>query len=159
MLIFTLAISCLTTSNLPRFMEKEMATHFSVFAWRIPWTEEPDGLQSMGSQRVGHDWATNTQCVTHSPLFCWVFIFVLLFHKYVFLTSLLLGSAWPESHNSCLSGPPERSCPGSLEALEAGDSPGHSLLHFSPREIPTYKMTPCFQHPFNQQALNWLLLS
>ena len=35
--------------------EKEMATHSSILAWRIPWTEEPDGLQSMGSQRVGHD--------------------------------------------------------------------------------------------------------
>jgi len=36
-------------------LEKEMATHSSIFAWRIPWTEEPDRLQSMGSQRVGHD--------------------------------------------------------------------------------------------------------
>ena len=36
-------------------LEKEMATHFSVLAWRIPWTEEPGGLQSMRSQRVGHD--------------------------------------------------------------------------------------------------------
>ena len=36
-------------------LEKEMATHSSVLAWRIPWTEEPGGLQSMGSQRVGHD--------------------------------------------------------------------------------------------------------
>ena len=36
-------------------LEKEMATHSSIFAWRIPWTEEPDGLQSMGSQRVGHN--------------------------------------------------------------------------------------------------------
>ena len=36
-------------------LEKEMATHSSILAWRIPWTEEPDGLQSMGSQRVGHD--------------------------------------------------------------------------------------------------------
>ena len=34
---------------------KEMATHSSILAWRIPWTEEPDGLQSMGSQRVGHN--------------------------------------------------------------------------------------------------------
>ena len=33
-----------------------MATHSSVLAWRIPWTEEPGGLQSMGSQRVGHDY-------------------------------------------------------------------------------------------------------
>jgi len=36
-------------------LEKEMATHSSVLAWRIPWMEEPGGLQSMGSQRVGHD--------------------------------------------------------------------------------------------------------
>ena len=37
-------------------MKKEMATHSSILAWRIPWTEEPGGLQSTGSQRVGHDW-------------------------------------------------------------------------------------------------------
>ena len=36
-------------------LEEEMATHSSVLAWRIPWTQEPGGLQSMGSQRVGHD--------------------------------------------------------------------------------------------------------
>ena len=42
-------------------LEKEMATHFSILAWRIPWTEELGGLQSMGSQRVGHDWATEQQ--------------------------------------------------------------------------------------------------
>ena len=36
-------------------LEKEMATHSSTFAWKIPWTEEPGGLQSMGLQRVGHD--------------------------------------------------------------------------------------------------------
>ena len=35
--------------------EKEMATNSSTLAWKIPWTEEPGGLQSMGSQRVGHD--------------------------------------------------------------------------------------------------------
>ena len=40
-------------------LEKETATHSSNFAWKIPWTEEPGGLQSMGSQRVGHDWATS----------------------------------------------------------------------------------------------------
>ena len=39
--------------------EKEMATHSSILAWRIPWMEDPGGLQSMGSQRVGHDWATS----------------------------------------------------------------------------------------------------
>ena len=39
-------------------LEKEMATHSSVLAWRSPWTEEPGRLQSRGSQRVRHDWAT-----------------------------------------------------------------------------------------------------
>ena len=36
-------------------LEKEMVTHSSILAWKIPWTEEPVGLQSMGSKRVGHD--------------------------------------------------------------------------------------------------------
>ena len=36
-------------------LEKEMATHSSILAWRIPWTEEPGGLQSMGLQRIRHD--------------------------------------------------------------------------------------------------------
>ena len=40
-------------------LEKEMATHSSTLAWKIPWTEEPVRLQSMGSQRVGYDWATS----------------------------------------------------------------------------------------------------
>ena len=40
-------------SSIP--LEKEMATHSSIIAWKIPWMEEPGRLQSMGSQRVGHD--------------------------------------------------------------------------------------------------------
>ena len=45
-------------------LEEGMATHSSILAWRIPWTEKPGGLQSMGSERVGHDWATNTATTT-----------------------------------------------------------------------------------------------
>jgi len=41
-------------------LEKGMVTHCSILVWRVPWTEEPGGLQSMWSQRLGHDWATNT---------------------------------------------------------------------------------------------------
>ena len=48
-------------------LDKEMATHSSTLAWKIPWTEEPGRLQSMGSQRVGHDWATSLS------LFTWKF--------------------------------------------------------------------------------------
>ena len=48
-------------------LEEEMVTHSSVLAWKIPWTEEPGSLQSMGSQRVGHDWAHTRPhlCITH----------------------------------------------------------------------------------------------
>ena len=58
--------SCQRLKRLPamqetwvRSLEKEMATHSSILAWRIPWTEEPGGLQSTRSQRVRHDWATS----------------------------------------------------------------------------------------------------
>ena len=51
--------------------EEETATHFSILAWRIPWTEEPGGLQSMGSQRVRQDGATeDTQHLRGSQDFC-----------------------------------------------------------------------------------------
>ena len=41
-------------------LEKRMGTHSDILAWKMPWTEEPGGLQSMKSQRAGHDWPTNT---------------------------------------------------------------------------------------------------
>ena len=49
--------------------EEGMATHSSILAWRILWTEEPGRLQSMGSQRVGHDWSNLAH--TYHMLFCW----------------------------------------------------------------------------------------
>ena len=51
-------------------LEKAVATHSSTLAWRIPWREEPGRLQSMGSQRVGHDWVTSLYLVV-SVLFCY----------------------------------------------------------------------------------------
>ena len=54
-------------------LEKEMATHSSVLAWRIPGTGEPGRLQSMGLLRVGHDWATSLSCIGEgngNPLQC-----------------------------------------------------------------------------------------
>ena len=62
-------------------LEKKMATHYSTLAWKIPWTEEHGRLPSMGSQRVGHDWATSLSFffrwgVLHRVLvvigWCWV---------------------------------------------------------------------------------------
>ena len=57
-----------------------MAPHSSTLAWKIPWTEGPGGLQSMGSLRVGHDWATSLtfyfhalekEMATHSSILAW----------------------------------------------------------------------------------------
>ena len=61
--LVTQMVECLPTMKETRVqplgqedpLEKEMATHSSILAWKIPWTEDPGGLQSMGSQRVRHD--------------------------------------------------------------------------------------------------------
>ena len=61
-------------------LEEGMATHSSFLAWRIPWTEEPGGLQSMESQRVGHNWET----FTHSLSILWnnyIFSLLILFNE------------------------------------------------------------------------------
>ena len=56
-------------------LEKEMIIQSSILAWRIPGTDDPDWLQSMGSQRVTHDWATNTvvafQCLKTVDVACY----------------------------------------------------------------------------------------
>ena len=67
-------------------MEKEMATHSSILAWKIPWTEDPGRLQSMGSQRVGHDWTTSLHERDFSAVFVCFTVFVWLYSK-VILTS------------------------------------------------------------------------
>ena len=59
------SLYCLVTFH----MEKEMAIHSDILAWRIPWTEEPGGLQSMGWQRVRHNWATEP-LFTIASFFC-----------------------------------------------------------------------------------------
>ena len=51
-------------------LEKEMATHSSILAWKIPWMEEPDRLRSMGSQRVGHNRATSLHLMMEKELLC-----------------------------------------------------------------------------------------
>ena len=45
-------------------LEKGMATHSSILVWRIPWTEDPGRLQSMGSQRIRHNWASNITTIS-----------------------------------------------------------------------------------------------
>ena len=65
-----------------------MATHSSILAWRIPWLEEPDGLLSIGSQRVGHDWACNTFTLSLSRKFSQST------YKVMFLFSLRSGACF-----------------------------------------------------------------
>ena len=55
-------------------LEKGIATLSSILAWRIPWTEKPGRLQSTGSQRVGHNWATFTFTHTHTHTYIYLYI-------------------------------------------------------------------------------------
>ena len=78
-------------------LEKEMATYSSILAWRIPWREESGGLQSMGWQRVGHDWATslsvifmNLHFVLYFFLFCYGKNLIMRYRH--FICSFLLNS-------------------------------------------------------------------
>ena len=71
-------------------LEEGMASHSSILAWRIPWTEEPGGLQSMGSQRVGYDWVAkqsttieSLECQPHQWQSCW-------FEHYISLNTVLV---------------------------------------------------------------------
>ena len=62
-----------------RPLEKGVAAHSSILAWRIPWTEEPGGLQCMGLQRVGHDWVRMHAVITHIGI-KWKLLQVYLLH-------------------------------------------------------------------------------
>ena len=71
-------------------LEKGMASHSSIPAWRIPWTENPSGLQGTGWQRVWHNWATNTHTDTPAPTPLtgkWAWIFSLFQYAYLPLCS------------------------------------------------------------------------
>ena len=60
-----------------------MATHSSILAWRIPWTEEPGRLQSMGSQRVRRDWTTHT----HMHVYIYIYIYIYIYtHTHIYVS-------------------------------------------------------------------------
>ena len=73
-------------------LEKDMATHSSILARRIPWTEEPGGLQSMGSQRVRHEWSDRA-CPLRTDICLLNMFFMLCINKYSILE---LGGILPE---------------------------------------------------------------
>ena len=68
-----------------------MAIHSSTLAWKIPWTEEPDRLQSMGSQRVGHDWATSLSLSLNG---------LVVFPAFNFSLNLAIRSLWSEPQSA-----------------------------------------------------------
>ena len=69
-------------------LEKGMAIHSSILAWRIPWTEEPSEPPSMGLQRVGHDWVTNDvffgkMSIQICPFLNWIIFFLDLYEFFI----------------------------------------------------------------------------
>ena len=72
-------------------LEEDMAIHSSILAWRIPRTEEPGGLQSMGSQRVGHDWATFTFFLYRVPVHVYFHVFAyFMCHLFTYIEMFML---------------------------------------------------------------------
>ena len=103
-------------------LEEGMATHSSILAWRIPWTEKPDGLQSIGSQRVGHNWSDSAHTQTAWKI-AKTYIFSLtgtkLYWKLICLCNMFLlyfpltpksnaAAAAAKSRQSCLTLRPHR---------------------------------------------------
>ena len=73
-------------------LEKEMAIYSSTLAWKIPWTEEPGRLQSMGSQRVRHDWATSL------PLS----LYTIMIRFYILIIKWVLTTIWSNQKSQTL---------------------------------------------------------
>ena len=83
---------------------KEMVTHSSILAWRIPWTEEPGRLQSTGSQRVRHDWATSLHFTSHGKELEFIKV-----HSEIWIKKYF-GPLWPFSFRKIWSKPIEQYC-------------------------------------------------
>ena len=107
-------------------LEKEMATHSSTLAWRIPWREEPGRLQSLGSQRVGHDWAISLSLSLSSSS-----------------TSLASGKCLSGLKHSCESeSEASQLCPTLWDPLayQASLAMGFSRQEYWSTVVPTVKM-------------------
>ena len=86
-------------------LEEGIAIHSSILVWRIPWTDEPDWLQSMGLQRVRNEWATNihTHTHTHTDMFLPT-VATTLAQSYRVWCSVYILSAWHKSVDVIMSG-------------------------------------------------------
>ena len=125
-------------------LEKEMAIHSSILAWRIPWTEEPGGPQSMGSPRVGHNWVTNfhfhpcrLEIKTKWPPFLKIYLFLIdvylmtTFLKYTFCTCLV--GQWLRTYLPCRGTPVRSLIPEDPTCLRATKPGGHNYWALEPR--------------------------
>ena len=97
-----------------------MATHSSIFAWKIPWTEEPGGIQSMGLQRVGHNWS-RLQFILNII----IMIFWSWFHKYPNWTNLIYFSFTHHGSHVCVC---TQFCPTLCDSIDC--SPPGSTVHW-----------------------------
>ena len=102
-------------------LEKEMATHSSTLAWKIPWTENPDRLQSMASQRVGHNWAISLSFFfhihSHTAMCCG--------HHYWDFSEVIFLSIWISKESSSIF----HILPLSLHILDKFSSTANSILY------------------------------
>ena len=127
-------------------VEKAMAPHSSTLAWKTPWTEEPGGLQSMGSRRVGHDWATSLHLQV-IPIYLSFTMYYLFFYCNFILTCEMwtaapdpqphpetqirssVGSTWQNSNNNHRQHPRFLSSCSSFRKVGAGSQ--MSFLHIN----------------------------
>ena len=108
-------------------LEKEMATHYSILAWKIPWMEEPGRLESMGSKRVRHDWVTSVQ-----------------FSSVQLLSRVrLFATPWTEAHQASVSITNSWSLLKLMSINRVSDAiqPSHPLSFPSP---PAFILAPAF---------------
>ena len=102
-------------------LEKEMATHASVLAWRMPGMGEPGGLLSMGLHRAGHDWSNAAAAATKPKLF---FLITLRHYSWAFLVAQLVKYPLAMQGTSCNAGDAD-SIPGSGRSPEGGNGNTH----------------------------------
>ena len=135
-------------------LEKELATHSSILAWRIPWTEDPRGLESMGSQRFGHNWVTGT----HRYVIIVLWLLVLQEHHLAWLGT----HKWPVDNlfwvlvegDLCNQGETGKGRSGSEKwevpegrSCSRGPSRWVDLWIRGKLETETWKCSRCCQHP------------
>ena len=158
-------------------LEKGKATHSSTLAWKIPWSKEPGRPQSMGSQRVGHDWVTSlslsktlsvrTACI-YSPFP--IFLFPLRIFESEIL-SVMSNSLWPHGLYSPWSSPCQNAGVGSCFLLQGlfstqGSNPSlphcrqilYQLSHKGSPRILEWVAYPFSNRIFPIQESNWSLL-